>query len=190
VIGSGRRLSQNARCHRSLEVALQRRLSGSSAGQRPLSCPHQIVPVVEARVVEMRRAHPGVGAAHDPVLARAREDRSAAGAHVDRALPGPPWAGHAPGPEAQAQRLQALGAVPVDGAVADGRCPISRPTRPIPDVHHLFSDCPSGQQIPPENREEGTDGWPLCGHCRRPPCGRLAPGCPSQRHDADGTDQI
>jgi transposase-like protein len=26
---------------------------------RPLSCPHQMGPVVEARVVEMRRAHPG-----------------------------------------------------------------------------------------------------------------------------------
>jgi hypothetical protein len=36
-----------------------------------------------------------------------------------------------------------------------------------PDVHHLFSDCPSGQQIPPENREEGSNGWPLCDHCRR-----------------------
>jgi len=36
-----------------------------------------------------------------------------------------------------------------------------------PDVHHLFSDRPSGQQIPPENREEGTNGWPLCDHCRR-----------------------
>jgi transposase InsO family protein len=28
---------------------------------RPLSCPHQMVPVVEARIVEMRRAHPGWG---------------------------------------------------------------------------------------------------------------------------------
>jgi transposase InsO family protein len=28
---------------------------------RPLSCPHQMDPVVEARVVEMRRAHPGWG---------------------------------------------------------------------------------------------------------------------------------
>ncbi len=26
---------------------------------RPLSCPHQMGPAVEARVVEMRRAHPG-----------------------------------------------------------------------------------------------------------------------------------
>ena len=28
---------------------------------RPLSCPHQMDPTVEARVVEMRRAHPGWG---------------------------------------------------------------------------------------------------------------------------------
>ena len=28
---------------------------------RPLSCPHQMAPVVEARVVEMRRQHPGWG---------------------------------------------------------------------------------------------------------------------------------
>jgi transposase InsO family protein len=28
---------------------------------RPLSCPHQMYPVVEARIVEMRRAHPGWG---------------------------------------------------------------------------------------------------------------------------------
>ena len=35
-----------------------------------------------------------------------------------------------------------------------------------PDVHHLFSDCPSGQQIPPANREEGTNGRPLCDQCR------------------------
>ena len=28
---------------------------------RPLSCPHQMVPELEARIVEMRRAHPGWG---------------------------------------------------------------------------------------------------------------------------------
>jgi transposase len=28
---------------------------------KPLSCPHQMVPELEARVVEMRRAHPGWG---------------------------------------------------------------------------------------------------------------------------------
>ena len=28
---------------------------------KPLSCPHQMVPELEARIVEMRRAHPGWG---------------------------------------------------------------------------------------------------------------------------------
>jgi hypothetical protein len=35
-----------------------------------------------------------------------------------------------------------------------------------PNVHHLYSDCPGGQQIPPENRQEGTNGRPLCDACR------------------------
>lgn len=35
-----------------------------------------------------------------------------------------------------------------------------------PDVHHVFSDCPNGQQISPQNRREGTNGWPLCGTCQ------------------------
>jgi hypothetical protein len=40
-------------------------------------------------------------------------------------------------------------------------------TKPTdPDVHHLYSDCPTGQQIPTENREEGTSGRPLCDECR------------------------
>ncbi len=26
---------------------------------RPSSCPHQMIPLVEARIVELRRAHPG-----------------------------------------------------------------------------------------------------------------------------------
>lgn len=36
-----------------------------------------------------------------------------------------------------------------------------------PDVHHVFDNCPSGQQIPARNRRQGTNGWPLCGHCAR-----------------------
>jgi hypothetical protein len=35
-----------------------------------------------------------------------------------------------------------------------------------PGVHHLYSDCPSGKQIPPGNRAEGTNGRPLCDECR------------------------
>lgn len=35
-----------------------------------------------------------------------------------------------------------------------------------PDVHHVHDDRPSGQQIPARNRRSGTNGWPLCKHCR------------------------
>lgn len=34
-----------------------------------------------------------------------------------------------------------------------------------PDVHHVFSDCPAGQQIPAANRASGTNGWRLCKKC-------------------------
>jgi hypothetical protein len=50
---------------------------------------------------------------------------------------------------------------------ADPTLPYFSTSPTDPDVHQLFSDCPSGQQISPENREEGTNGWPLCDHCRR-----------------------
>jgi hypothetical protein len=36
-----------------------------------------------------------------------------------------------------------------------------------PDVYHTHEDCPSGQQIPAANREEGEGvGNRLCEHCR------------------------
>ena len=34
-----------------------------------------------------------------------------------------------------------------------------------PDVHHVFSDCPSGQQIAPEDKRWGTNNWRKCEHC-------------------------
>jgi transposase len=45
---------------------LCRYVSGGLAGladgtAKPLSCPHQMLPVVEARIVELRRLHPGWG---------------------------------------------------------------------------------------------------------------------------------
>jgi transposase len=45
---------------------LRRYAKGGLAGladktSRPLSCPHQMGPVVEAKIIEMRRAHPGWG---------------------------------------------------------------------------------------------------------------------------------
>lgn len=35
-----------------------------------------------------------------------------------------------------------------------------------PHVHHTRSNCPSGMQIPSENRRSGTNGDPECGTCR------------------------
>jgi len=34
-----------------------------------------------------------------------------------------------------------------------------------PDVHHVHSDCPSGQQIPASNKKQGTNGYRLCRTC-------------------------
>ena len=36
-----------------------------------------------------------------------------------------------------------------------------------PDVYHDHSNCPSGQQIPRQNRLSGTGGYPRCGHCMK-----------------------
>jgi transposase-like protein len=73
------------------------------ASSRPLSCPHQMSAVVEARIVELRRAHPGWRCTHDRSSAGPRWGGSAAGSLVDLPLSGPPWADHAAGAEAQAQ---------------------------------------------------------------------------------------
>jgi hypothetical protein len=35
-----------------------------------------------------------------------------------------------------------------------------------PDVYHDKDNCPSGQQIPQQNRRPGTGGYPKCAHCR------------------------
>lgn len=34
-----------------------------------------------------------------------------------------------------------------------------------PDVYHVYDDCVSGKQIPPENKRSGTNGYRLCKHC-------------------------
>jgi len=35
-----------------------------------------------------------------------------------------------------------------------------------PDVYHDHDNCPNGQQIPQKNRRSGTNGYPLCKHCK------------------------
>lgn len=34
-------------------------------------------------------------------------------------------------------------------------------------VHHNNTECTEGNNIEPENRRRGTDGKPLCEHCKR-----------------------
>lgn len=36
-----------------------------------------------------------------------------------------------------------------------------------PDVYHDHDDCPSGQQIPDQNKRLGTNGYRRCEHCVR-----------------------
>ena len=56
---------------------------------RPASCPHQMPPVVEARIVELRRAHPAGG--HAPsVISWAATASSRCWGGVDLPVPGPP----------------------------------------------------------------------------------------------------
>ena len=48
--------------HRWLRQYAKNGLEGLADGSaRPLSCPHQTVPEIEARILELRRAHPGWG---------------------------------------------------------------------------------------------------------------------------------
>lgn len=35
-----------------------------------------------------------------------------------------------------------------------------------PDVYHDHDNCPSGQQIPPQNKVSGPGGHPRCKHCK------------------------
>ena len=34
-----------------------------------------------------------------------------------------------------------------------------------PDVHHVHNDCPSGKQIPSQNKRQGTNNYRLCHTC-------------------------
>jgi transposase InsO family protein len=70
VLNDGATVTDVARRHRVARQTLHDWLRKYAAeglrgladrSSRPLSCPHQMDPVVEARIVEMRRAHPGWG---------------------------------------------------------------------------------------------------------------------------------
>jgi hypothetical protein len=97
----------------SVHVWLRRYAADQGLGDRssrPHGCPHQMSPVVEARIVEIRRAHPGWGA-----------DRIGAGPDQHLSGAGPQWAGEPGAAEASSGGLSAVGTGPADGVMADGR---------------------------------------------------------------------
>ena len=88
--------------------------------RRPLSCPHQMPPQVEAAVLELRRAHPYWGPRRIAVeLARRVAGLAVPESAVYRCLVRAgliePESAAAPG-----TGVEAVGAGPADGAVADG----------------------------------------------------------------------
>lgn len=44
-------------------------------------------------------------------------------------------------------------------------CHSSNPSDP--DVYHDYDDCPTGQQIPPQNRRPGKGGQRRCKQCEQ-----------------------
>lgn len=70
VLNDGATVTDVARRHgvarQTVHGWLRRYAAGALAGladhsAKPLSCPHQMAPSLEARIIEMRRAHPGWG---------------------------------------------------------------------------------------------------------------------------------
>ena len=97
---------------------------GLARGQRskkPERCPHQMAPQTEAKVLELRRAHPGWGPR--TILGRLRDAgrRAVAVALCDLSRARAAPAIEPEEAQATALGLQALGADPVHGALADGR---------------------------------------------------------------------
>jgi transposase len=108
----------------SVHVWLRRHAAHQGLGDRssrPHGCPHQMSPVVEARVVEIRRAHPAWGTDRIgyqlervgvwPVPGRTSISRAAGAERAGRAGAAAPSSGG----------VSAVGTGPADGVVA-GRC--------------------------------------------------------------------
>ena len=87
---------------------------------RPHACPHQMSPATEARIVEIRRAHPAWGADRIGYQLQTGRDHPGAGADQYLSGAGPQRAGEPGAAEASSGGLSAVGAGPADGVVADG----------------------------------------------------------------------
>ena len=124
--------------HRWLRAYAAEGLPGlEDRSSRPLSCPHQMDPVVEARVVELRRANEGWGPISighqlgvegvDPVPGRSSIHRCLVTSRADH-----------PGQAAPEQvGLCAVGTGPADGVVADGHCWWCDPGRRLQGQHRV-----------------------------------------------------
>mgnify|MGYP003694597411 CR=1 FL=1 len=87
---------------------------------RPHGCPHQMSPATEARIVEIRRAHPVWGADRIGYQLEQGRDRPGAGSDQYLSGAGAERFGGAGAAEATAGGLSAVGTGPADGVVADG----------------------------------------------------------------------
>ena len=87
---------------------------------RPHSCSHQMSPAAEARIVEIRRAHPVWGADRIRYQLRARQDGAGAGPDQHLSGVGAAWSGGGGAAATASGGLSPVGAGPADGAVADG----------------------------------------------------------------------
>ena len=88
---------------------------------RPVSCPHQMAPAVEAAVCELRRQHPYWGPARIRVSPRPRRCGSGALAYGDLSGSGPSRAHRSERASQTVAGFQAVGTGPAHGAVA-ARC--------------------------------------------------------------------
>ena len=88
---------------------------------KPLSCPHQMPPEVEARIVELRRLNPGWGPRTIRFRLEAERVVAVAGSVVDLSVSGASWSDRAGGASAEEGGLRRWERSPGDGVVADGR---------------------------------------------------------------------
>ena len=88
--------------HTWLHKYASRGLAGLADGSaKPMSCPHQMTPEVEARVVTIRREHPGWGQRTILHQLGPGRDLPVADVVVDLSVSGPPTVDHTPGAQTQ-----------------------------------------------------------------------------------------
>ena len=107
--------------HRWLRLYARSGLGGLvDRSSRPDRCPHRMAPVVEVRILELRRSHPPAGSPHHPPPPSPGAAGSASGPLFYLSLSYASWPGGSQEAQAQTGRLPQMGKEPVHGALADG----------------------------------------------------------------------